>query len=102
MIARMKSAIFLKSGRINLDEKIVRDSRSVDAFIRNLANPFAVFSAGLVDNRLVANLGHVGKKRMRRLIEVVSSGRMDTHSLVPRRLSLEEIGKAYDSVSSTG
>jgi threonine dehydrogenase-like Zn-dependent dehydrogenase len=43
-----------------------------------------------------------GKERMRRLMEVVSSGRVDLKPLVTHRFSLEEIETAYELFAAQG
>lgn len=54
------------------------------------------FAAGLGDYRIVTTLCPGGKERMRRLMNVVASRRVDLSPLVTHRLRLEEIEPAYD------
>jgi threonine dehydrogenase-like Zn-dependent dehydrogenase len=54
------------------------------------------FAAGLGDHSIVTTLCPGGKERMRRLMSVVASGRIDLQPLVTHRFSLDEIEKAYD------
>ena len=54
------------------------------------------FAAGLGDHRIVTTLCPGGKERMRRLMIVVASRRVDLSPLVTHRLRLEEIERAYD------
>jgi alcohol dehydrogenase len=54
------------------------------------------YHAGLGDNKIVTSLCPGGKERMRRLMNIVASGRADFKSLVTHRFSLERIEDAYD------
>ena len=47
------------------------------------------------DHTLVTTLCAGGKKRMRRLMSVVSSRRADLHGMVTHRFSLDRIEEAY-------
>lgn len=72
---------------------------SLGVYSTDLTIPLAAFAAGLGDNTIVTTLCPGGKERMRRLMQVVSSGRADLGALVTHRFKLEEIEKAYDLFS---
>jgi len=69
---------------------------SLGVYSSDLTIPLDAFSAGLGDNRIVTTLCPGGKERMRRLLEVIESGRVDTRALVTHRFGLDQIEKAYD------
>jgi threonine dehydrogenase-like Zn-dependent dehydrogenase len=68
---------------------------SLGVYSGKLAVPYDAFAAGLGDYRIVTTLCPGGKDRMRRLIEMVSHGRMDLTPLLTHRVSLAEIGEGY-------
>ena len=69
---------------------------SLGVYSSDLRIPLDAFSAGLGDNRIVTTLCPGGKERMRRLMAVVESGRVDTGALVTHRFGLDDIETAYD------
>lgn len=69
---------------------------SLGVYSEDLRIPVAAFAAGLGDHRIVTTLCPGGKERMRRLMEVVASGRVDTGALVTHRFRLDDIEAAYD------
>ncbi len=69
---------------------------SLGVYSEDLRIPVDAFSAGLGDNRIVTTLCPGGKERMRRLMDVVASGRVDTGALVTHRFALDDIETAYD------
>jgi threonine dehydrogenase-like Zn-dependent dehydrogenase len=69
---------------------------SLGVYSEDLRIPLDAFSAGLGDNRIVTTLCPGGKERMRRLMEVVASGRVDTEALVTHRFALDNIESAYE------
>lgn len=72
---------------------------SLGVYSTDLTIPLGPFAAGLGDHTLVTTLCPGGKERMRRLISVVESGRIDLSALVTHRFKLEEIEAAYDLFS---
>jgi threonine dehydrogenase-like Zn-dependent dehydrogenase len=69
---------------------------SLGVYSGDLRLPLDAFRAGLGDIRIVTTLCPGGKERMRRLMEIVASGRIDASRLVTHRFKLDEIVKAYD------
>lgn len=69
---------------------------SLGVYSTDLKIPLDAFGAGLRDNTIVSTLCPGGKERMRRLMEVIASGRADLGSLVTHRYTLDDIEKAYD------
>ena len=69
---------------------------SLGVYSGKLGLPADAFAAGLGDHRIVTTLCPGGKERMRRLMNVVASRRVDLAPLVTHRFRLEEIELAYD------
>lgn len=69
---------------------------SLGVYSEDLRIPLDSFSAGLGDNRIVTTLCPGGKERMRRLMDVIATGRVDTGALVTHRFGLDDIETAYD------
>lgn len=69
---------------------------SLGVYSSDLSIPLDAFAAGLGDHTIRTTLCPGGKERMRRLMEVVRSGRVDTRPLVTHRFALEDIERAYE------
>lgn len=69
---------------------------SLGVYSTDLRIPLDAFAAGLGDLKIVTTLCPGGKERMRRLMEVISSGRVDLTPLVTHRYKLDDIEKAYE------
>jgi threonine dehydrogenase-like Zn-dependent dehydrogenase len=61
--------------------------------------PYDAFAAGIGDYKVVTTLCPGGKERMRRLLEMVRSHRVDLTPLITHRFSLDEIVEAYEIFS---
>jgi threonine dehydrogenase-like Zn-dependent dehydrogenase len=69
---------------------------SLGVYSSDLTIPLSAFAAGLGDHRINTALCPGGKERMRRLMNVVASGRIDLGLLVTHKYQLEDIVSAYD------
>jgi alcohol dehydrogenase len=69
---------------------------SLGVYSEDLRIPLDAFAAGLGDHRIVTTLCPGGKERMRRLMETVANGRVDTAALVTHHFSLDDIETAYE------
>ncbi|MGE4407720.1 NAD(P)-dependent alcohol dehydrogenase [Pseudomonas sp.] len=69
---------------------------SLGVYSSDLRIPLGAFHAGLGDNKIVTSLCPGGKERMRRLLNVVASGRVDFGPLVTHQYALGDIGEAYE------
>jgi alcohol dehydrogenase len=65
----------------------------------NLIIPLGPFAAGLADTKIVTTLCPGGKERMRRLMSVIASGRVDLKPLVTHRYKLDDIEAVYELFS---
>jgi len=68
---------------------------SLGVYSGKLQMPYEAFAAGLGDHRIVTTLCPGGKERMRRLLEVVRSGRVDFTPLLTHTFPLDKISDAY-------
>ena len=73
---------------------------SLGVYSGKLQIPYEAFAAGLGDQRIVTTLCPGGKERMRRLMAVVSSGRVDFTPLLTHTFSLDQIVEAYELFGS--
>lgn len=73
---------------------------SLGVFSKSLTIPLDAFDAGLGDHKIVTTLCPGGKERMRRLMNIVSSGRVNLKPLVTHRFKLPDIVQAYDLFAS--
>ncbi len=69
---------------------------SLGVYSGDLTIPLDAFTAGLGDHKIITTLCPGGKERMRRLMDMIASGRLDTRPLVTHRFKLDQIEEAYD------
>ena len=69
---------------------------SLGVYSGKLSLPLDAFAAGLGDHKIITTLCPGGKERMRRLMNVVASGRIDLKPMVTHRFRLDQIEQAYD------
>jgi threonine dehydrogenase-like Zn-dependent dehydrogenase len=69
---------------------------SLGVYSSDLTIPLGAFAAGLGDHRIVTSLCPGGKERMRRLMAVIESGRVDLAAMVTHRFKLDDIESAYE------
>ena len=68
---------------------------SLGVYSGKLQMPYDAFAAGLGDHRIITTLCPGGKERMRRLLNLVQSGRFDPTPLITHRFSLDQITEGY-------
>lgn len=68
---------------------------SLGVYSGKLELPYDAFAAGLGDHRVVTTLCPGGKERMRRLMELVKSRRIDLTPLLTHSFALDDIAEAY-------
>lgn len=73
---------------------------SLGVYSGKLSVPLEPFAAGLGDHKIVTTLCPGGKERMRRLMELVRSGRLDLNPLLTHTFPLERIAEAYELFGS--
>jgi len=69
---------------------------SLGVYSGKLQVPYDAFAAGIGDYKIMTTLCPGGKERMRRLMDMVRSNRVDLTPLITHRFSLEEIVEAYE------
>ena len=69
---------------------------SLGVYSNDLTLPLDAFHAGLGDNKIMTSLCPGGKERMRRLMNIIESGRVDLKPLVTHHYALDEIETAYE------
>ena len=72
---------------------------SLGVYSGHLQVPLDAFAAGLGDHTIVTTLCPGGKERMRRLMNIVASGRFSPNLLLTHSYRLDEIEEAYDLFS---
>ncbi|MGM4964583.1 NAD(P)-dependent alcohol dehydrogenase [Tardiphaga sp. 1201_B9_N1_1] len=72
---------------------------SLGVYSSDLRIPLDAYASGLGDISIISTLCPGGKERMRRLMDVVASGRADLKPLVTHRFKLDQIEEAYDLFS---
>lgn len=73
---------------------------SLGVYSGKLQIPYEAFAAGIGDHRIVTTLCPGGKERMRRLMDVVRSGRVDFTPLLTHTFPLDKISDAYQLFGS--
>ncbi|QKC98194.1 NAD(P)-dependent alcohol dehydrogenase [Mesorhizobium sp. NZP2298] len=69
---------------------------SLGVYSSDLKIPLDAFAAGLGDKSIRTSLCPGGKERMRRMLGVISAGRVDLGGLVTHRFKLDQIEDAYE------
>lgn len=69
---------------------------SLGVYSSDLSIPLDALAAGLGDHTIVTTLCPGGKERMRRLMAVIETGRVDLGAMVTHRFKLDDIEAAYD------
>ncbi len=69
---------------------------SLGVYSTDLKIPLDAFAAGLGEKSIRTALCPGGKERMRRMIDVIASGRVDLKGLVTHRFGIDRIEEAYD------
>jgi threonine dehydrogenase-like Zn-dependent dehydrogenase len=69
---------------------------SLGVYSGKLEVPLDAFGAGIADIQILTTLCPGGKERMRRLMELVASGRLNLKPLLTHEYDLDHITEAYD------
>jgi alcohol dehydrogenase len=72
---------------------------SLGVYSGKLVAPYEAFYAGLGDQKIVTTLCPGGKERMRRLMAMIQSRRVDLTSLITHQYALDDIEEAFDLFS---
>ena len=72
---------------------------SLGVYSGKLVAPYEAVYAGLGDQRIVTTLCPGGKERMRRLMEMVATRRMDLTPLLTHRFALDDLHEAFELFS---
>lgn len=75
---------------------------SLGVYSGKLVAPYEALYAGLGDQQIVTTLCPGGKERMRRLMAMVATGRVDLTPLVTHAFALDDIRSAYELFSRQG
>lgn len=73
---------------------------SLGVYSKDIQIPLDAFYAGLADQTISTTLCPGGKERMRRLMSVISTKKVDLKKLVTHRFKLHQILEAYDLFSN--
>ena len=69
---------------------------SLGVYSKDLTIPVDAYGTGLADIDIYSGLCPGGKERMRRLISVLETGRLDLKPLVTHHFNFDDIEQAYD------
>ncbi|CAH0351218.1 NAD(P)-dependent alcohol dehydrogenase [Aquabacterium sp. CECT 9606] len=69
---------------------------SLGVYSTDLKIPLGAFAAGLGDHKIITSLCPGGSERMRRLMSVIETGRVDLSAMVTHRFKLDDIEAAYE------
>jgi threonine dehydrogenase-like Zn-dependent dehydrogenase len=72
---------------------------SLGVYSTDLTIPLGPFAAGLGDHKIITSLCPGGKERMRRLMSMIASRRVDVGAMVTHRFKLDDIETAYELFS---
>src|SRR4029079_14659229 len=72
---------------------------SLGVYSGKLVAPYKAIYASLGDQRIVTTLCPGGKERMRRLMELIASRRVDLEPLITHRFALDRIEDAFELFS---
>jgi threonine dehydrogenase-like Zn-dependent dehydrogenase len=93
-------------GRQETFENALRATRpggtlsSLGVYSGKLVAPYEAIYAGLADQKIVTTLCPGGKERMRRLMSMVATGRVDLTPLVTHHFALDDIHEAFELFSN--
>ena len=72
---------------------------SLGVYSTDLKIPIDAFTSGLGNHKIITTLCPGGKERMRRLLAVIESGRVELSAMVTHRFKLDDIEAAYELFS---